>query len=66
VRRLRRRVAAVHQTIVPRPDPRFFAYARAVVDYGGGDPSGEGFDASAVGLAWWLTSERRQTPCGPG
>jgi len=66
VRRLYRRVAAVGRVVVPRADPRFLAYARAVVAYGGGDPRDEAFDGSAVGLARWLESGRRRQPCGPG
>ena len=60
MRALDRRVAAVGRVVIPAPDPRFLSYARAVVAYGGGDPSGE----AAVGLARWLESGRREQPCG--
>ena len=65
MRRLGRRVAAVGRAVAPPPDRTFLAYARAVVAYGGGDPTGEGFEAAAAGLARWLEAGRRR-PCGPG
>lgn len=62
MKRLGRRVAAIDRVVTPRPDSAFLAYARAMVAYGGGDPTG----ASAVELARWLEWGRREGPCGPG
>jgi len=65
VRALCRRVVAVGRLVIPTPDRTFLAYARAVVAYGGGDPSDEGCGRAAVGLTQWL-ERRGRTACGPG
>jgi hypothetical protein len=44
------RVAAVANRLDPAPDPRYLAYARAVIAFGG-QPESEG---SAVRFARWL------------
>ena len=62
MRALERRMAAVGRVVALEPDRTVLAYARVVVAYGGGDPAGE----AAVGLARWLETGRRRTPCGQG
>lgn len=66
MRALARRVRAVGRAADPPPGRTFLAFARAAVAYGGGDPTGDGFEAAAVGLARWLEHGRRERLCGPG
>lgn len=52
------RLSRIEQRLSPDPDPTFLAYAREVVRFGGGDPSGP-----APGeLARWLQSGCRRDP----
>jgi hypothetical protein len=50
-RGLYRRVGAIHDRLNPRPDPTFLAYARAVIEFGGGQPTLN----SVLGLARYLS-----------
>ncbi len=44
---LGRRVARVSARLEPTPDPAFLAYARAVIAWGGGEPTPAGVRAAA-------------------
>ena len=51
---LARRVARVSNRVGPMPDPRFLAYARAVIAWAGGAPD----EAAAIRLARALAGTR--------
>lgn len=54
-RTLTKRVQDVQQVVDPLPPPLFLAYARAVIEFDGGDPACE----SSMRLARWLAGGRR-------
>ena len=62
MRRLHWRVEAVQKVVAPSPSASFLAYARAVVTYGGEDPTSE----MAVGLTRWFERGRRERACRAG
>ena len=55
---LTKRVQGVQQRVNPLPPPSFLAFAHAVIEFGGEEPTSD----SAIRLAKWLASGCRLTP----